>query len=93
MDQRKILIFLVWGETTDLLYEPRMVDDDECGAVGGMIGRGNRITRRKPAPLSLCPPQIPHDLTRTGTLAAKVGSRGLTAWAKARPLWTNVNLM
>jgi hypothetical protein len=26
-------------------------DDDECGAVGGMrIGRGNRSTRRKPAP-------------------------------------------
>jgi hypothetical protein len=41
-----------------------MIDDDECGAVGGMrIGRGNRITRRKPAPVPLFPPQIPHDLT------------------------------
>jgi hypothetical protein len=41
-----------------------MIDDDECGAVGGMrIGRGNRSTRKKPAPVSLCPPQIPHDLT------------------------------
>jgi hypothetical protein len=39
-------------------------DDDECGAVGGMrIGRGSRRTRRKPAPASLCPSQIPHDLT------------------------------
>jgi hypothetical protein len=28
-------------------------DDDECEAVGGMIGRGNRSTRRKPTP---CPP-------------------------------------
>jgi hypothetical protein len=37
--------------------------DDECGAVGGMIGRGNRSTRRKPVPVLLCPPQIPHDLT------------------------------
>jgi hypothetical protein len=27
------------------------------------IGRGNRSTRRKPAPVPLCPPQIPHDLT------------------------------
>jgi hypothetical protein len=47
-----------------LLYQPRMFDDDdECGAVGGMrIGRGNRSTRRKPAPVPLCPPQIPHDL-------------------------------
>jgi hypothetical protein len=24
-----------------------MVDDDECGAVGGMSGKGNRSTRRK----------------------------------------------
>jgi hypothetical protein len=49
--------------TIGLLYQPRMIDD-ECGAVGGMrIGRGNRSTRRKPAILPLCPPQIPHDLT------------------------------
>jgi hypothetical protein len=41
-----------------------MIDDDDYGAVGGMrIGRGNRSTRRKPAPVPLCPPQIPHDLT------------------------------
>jgi hypothetical protein len=26
-------------------------------------GRGNRSTRRKPAPVPLCPPKIPHDLT------------------------------
>jgi hypothetical protein len=31
-------------------------DDDECGVVGGMkIGRENRNTRRKPAPVPLCP--------------------------------------
>jgi hypothetical protein len=33
----------------------------------------------------LCPPQIPHDLTRARTRAAAVGSRRLTAWAMARP--------
>jgi hypothetical protein len=28
--------------TTGLLYEARMIDDGDCGAVGGMkIGRGN----------------------------------------------------
>jgi hypothetical protein len=28
--------------TTDLLYQPQMIDDGDCGAVGGMeIGRGN----------------------------------------------------
>jgi hypothetical protein len=46
-----------------LLYQSQMIDDDECGAVGGMrIGKGNRSTRRKLAPVPFCPPQIPHDL-------------------------------
>jgi hypothetical protein len=45
--------------------------DDECGAVGGMgIDTGNRGTRRKPAPVPLCSPQIPHDLTWVRTRAA-----------------------
>jgi hypothetical protein len=71
---------------TSATYQPRMRDDDECGAVGGMrIGRGNRTTRRKPAPVPLCPPQIPHDLTCARTRAAAVGSRRLTAWAMAQP--------
>jgi hypothetical protein len=38
-----------------------------------MIGRGNRSTRRKPAPVPLCPPQTPH-AARTRTRAAAVGS-------------------
>jgi hypothetical protein len=42
-----------------------MTGEGDCGAVGGMkIGRGNRNTRRKPAPAPLCPPQIPFDHTR-----------------------------
>jgi hypothetical protein len=37
--------------------------DYEDGEFGGMmIGRGNRSTRRKPAPVPLCPPHSPHDL-------------------------------
>jgi hypothetical protein len=56
-----------------------MIDDD-YGAVGGMrISRGNRSTRRKPAPVPLCPAQIPHDLTWDRTRAAAVGSQQLTA--------------
>jgi hypothetical protein len=48
--------------TARLLYQPRMIGDGECGEIGGMkIDRGNRGTRRKPAPAPLCPPQIPHD--------------------------------
>jgi hypothetical protein len=35
-----------------------MIDEDDCGAIGGMkIGKGSRSTRRKPAPAPLCPPQ------------------------------------
>jgi hypothetical protein len=71
---------------TGLLYLPRMIDDGDCGATDGMKnGRGNRGTRRKPAPVPLCPPQIPHDLTRVRTRAAAAGSQRLTAWAMTRP--------
>jgi hypothetical protein len=35
-------------------------DDGEIGEM--MIGRGNRSTRRKPAPVPHCPPQIPYAL-------------------------------
>jgi hypothetical protein len=46
--------------TTGLLYQPQMIDDGDCGVICGMkIGRGNRSTRRKPAPAPLCPPQNP----------------------------------
>jgi hypothetical protein len=72
--------------TVSLLYQPRMIDDNDYGAVGGMrIGRGNRSTRRKPAPVPLCPLQIPHDLTWDRTRAAEVGNQRLTAWAMAGP--------
>jgi hypothetical protein len=43
------------------------------------IGKGNRSTRRKPAPAPFCPPQIPLDQTRARTGAAAVGSQRLTA--------------
>jgi hypothetical protein len=65
---------------TGLLYQPRMMMDvDEYRTIGGMLGKGNRSTRRKPAPAPLCPPQIPHDLTRARTRSAVVGSQRLTA--------------
>jgi hypothetical protein len=43
----------------------------ECVAVGVIIGRGDRSTRRKPVPVPLSSPQIPHDQTwdRTRALA------------------------
>jgi hypothetical protein len=79
--------------TSGLLFKPQMIDEDDCGAIGGMkIGRGNRSTRRKPAPAPLCTPQIPHDYTRARTRAAAVGSQRLTASAMARPLRTSSSL-
>jgi hypothetical protein len=45
---------------------------NDDGEIGGMtVGRGNRNTRRKSAPVPLCPPQTPHD-DRTRTRAAAV---------------------
>jgi hypothetical protein len=54
---------------------PGDYDNEE---IGGMIGRGNRSTRRKLAPVLLCPPQTPN-AARTRTRAAAVGSQRLTA--------------
>jgi hypothetical protein len=38
--------------------------DYDDGETSGMIGRGNRSTRRKPDSVPLCPPQNPHAARR-----------------------------
>jgi hypothetical protein len=77
-------VHLVRRPLIGLLCQPRMIDG--YGAIGGIrIDRGNRSTRRKPAPVPLCPLQIPHDLTWVRTRAAAVGSQQQTAWAMAQP--------
>jgi hypothetical protein len=54
--------------TTGLWYQPQMIGDGDCGAIGGMkMGRWNRSTRRNRAPAPLCPPHIPHKQTRART--------------------------
>jgi hypothetical protein len=60
---------------------PGQDDDDGCGAVGGMrIGRGNRSTRRRPAPVPLCPPQITYDDvgSNPGRLCGKLATNSLS---------------
>jgi hypothetical protein len=63
---------LVWGDgvqlgplvtaATNRPIVPAPGDYDD-GEIGGMIiGKGNRSTQRKPAPVPLCPPQTPHAL-------------------------------
>jgi hypothetical protein len=86
-------VHLVRRQLIGLLYQPRIIDEDECEAVGGTrIGSGNRSTRGKLAPVPLCPPQIPHDLTsglepgppRWGAGHMKIGIRAAIAEAKDR---------
>jgi hypothetical protein len=77
--------FLWWSETESTRYSGHCLAYCTspgwwwCEAVDGMIGRGNRCTRRNPGPVPRRPPQIPHDLTLARTRAAAVGSRRLTA--------------
>jgi hypothetical protein len=52
--------------------------DYDDGDIGGMIGRGNRITWRKLAPMPLCPQQTPY-AARMQTQVAAVGSQRLTS--------------
>jgi hypothetical protein len=66
---------------TDRPLVPAPVNYDKR-EIGEMNGRGNWSSRRKPAPVPLCPPQPPH-AARTQTRVAVVGSQGLTAWATA----------
>jgi hypothetical protein len=47
-------------------------------------GRGNGCTRRKPVPLQLPQPKIPHGLTYHRTWAAMLGNRRITTWVMAR---------
>jgi hypothetical protein len=73
-----------------LFYQPQMIDDGDCGAFGGMlIGRGNRSTRRKPAPSATLSTTNPTWPDWAWTWAAAVGSRRLTPWAMVRPSWNN----
>jgi hypothetical protein len=68
-------VHLVRQPLFGLLYQPRMIDDDECGAVGGMrISMGNWSTRRKPAP-SATLFTTNSNLTLDQTQATAVGSQ------------------
>jgi hypothetical protein len=49
-------------------------------------GRVNRSTQRKPAPVPLCPPQIPHDQIQAQTQAIAVGSQQITAWGMVQSI-------
>jgi hypothetical protein len=52
---------------------PGDCDDGEVGGMNGFV-RGNRSTRRKPAPTPLCSPQIPLGQMRAQIHAVADGS-------------------
>lgn len=56
---------------------PAPCDYDDGEIAGMMIGRGNRSTLKKPAPLPFFPQQILYDLSWDRTQAATVGSQHL----------------
>jgi hypothetical protein len=77
-------VYLVRRPLIALLYQPRMIDEGDCGAIGGMrIWQGKPKYSEKTYPSATFPPQIPHDLIWDRTLAAAMGSQRLTAWAMA----------
>jgi hypothetical protein len=62
----------------DLLYLPQMMSVEQ--SVEWVTGE-TEVLGEKPAPVPLCPPQSPHDLTS----ATVAGSQWLTTWAMAQP--------
>jgi hypothetical protein len=58
------------------LYQSWMIDERNGASGGALTGKGNRSTRRKPAPIPLCPQQNSHELIWDWTRAA---------WGMARP--------
>jgi hypothetical protein len=77
------IFFSFWGgvEMSPLLLLLPVWDDDGCGAVGvTRFGRGNGSTRRKPALVQLCPPQIAHIQTwdQTGHCSGKSATNHLS---------------
>jgi hypothetical protein len=90
--------YYLWGETESAWYCGNywpivQALDDRCWWLWSncrmKTGRENRSTQRKPTPVPLCPPKIPHDLTWAQNQAAAVGGQRLSAWAMARPRTVN----
>jgi hypothetical protein len=72
-------IHTLWGgggESTITGTIPAL--DDECGSVGGIIGKGNRSIRRKPAPVPICPTEMSYELNLVQTRAPRRGGKPAT---------------
>jgi hypothetical protein len=54
----------------------------ECRAVAEIFGKGNRSTRRNPAPLQLCQTQLPRDL-----IGPPLWSSCYSSWLQIQKFW------
>jgi hypothetical protein len=83
---RHSIVFLnLYGENdVTWVYRPRMIH--KWRPFGGKrTGKGNRSTRRKPAPVPLHQPQNPHPVTGDGPRTDALEKRPLTAWDIVQP--------
>jgi hypothetical protein len=77
------------GTVATITIVPASGDYDDA-EIGGMTNKGNRSTRIEPAPVPLCPPQIPH-AARTQTRASAVGS--FIRNSHLSVLWVRISLL
>jgi hypothetical protein len=65
--------------------------ESDCGMIYWQ-GKTEKLGE-KPVPVPICPPQIPHGLTRARTRASAVRGRRLMTWAMARPITCTYSLV
>jgi hypothetical protein len=80
---RQVQLGCLFDDAASVETMQHRVDDkmiNECVTFGRIsVGRGNGSTRRRPTPVPLCPPQIPHDMFSDRNQAPAVGIQRLTA--------------
>jgi hypothetical protein len=70
-------VHLIQWPLFGLFYQPGMIDDGYRAVSGMRIGRENWSTRRKPAPVALCPLQTPTS-TDLGSNLGHLGGKLVT---------------
>jgi hypothetical protein len=81
-------VFLFISYSVSSYRTPYGVVIDGYGAMVGWYWQGKtEELGEKPAPVPLCPPQIPHGSTLARTRASALRGQRLTAWAMARPVF------